>query len=175
MVSRHQVVTQHPRYKVPDYMRGSGRQVASPSWQLFQQYPKAPDDYFGYTRDPNQALWITSEGRMISGSIDNKNPWSDYAHSEVVMAYGMGDNGNEAQLWQQMTGAVRMRRSSLAPDATLNIELYQKPSIPQMRTIAKSVKREGTIYVDYWSGDGKALLSQRVKNAGELKRVLDSV
>ena len=61
----------------------------------------------------------------------------------------------------------------MAPDGTLNIELYDKPTMAQMRTISRAVDREGTIYVDYWSGDGKALLSQRVKNAGELKRRLD--
>ncbi|MHA1286058.1 MAG: hypothetical protein ACTSPB_01520 [Candidatus Thorarchaeota archaeon] len=169
---QHTVKTKHPRYKVPKYIRGLGTRSIQ-TWRVYKSYPNTPVEYFGYTRDPNQALWITIDGRLISGSKNNKNPWSDYQHADIVNAYGYPSSDVEARIWQKSTGAIRMRRSSMSPDATLNIELYQRPTPAQIRAISKAVGREGTIYVDYWDESGNPKISRRVRNAGELKRMLD--
>jgi len=173
---QHNVNTKHPRYQISKYIRGHGqRSQRSSPVQLFQTYPDEPRNFFGTTNDPNQALWIMPDGRMISGSKDNVNPWSDYEHQDVVRAYGLEPSDRLTREWMKVTGAIRMRRTSMAPDATLNLEFFQQPNTSQMRTISRAVNREGSIYVDYWDMDGKPIVSQRVKHAGQLKGLLTGV
>ncbi len=175
MVRRHTVHTRHPRYVVEQYDRGIGAPVSQPSWTLYRQYPDLPADIFGYTNDPNQALWIMPDGGMLSGAKDPSHIWTDYAHKDVVRAYGLSPSENETIKWMQIAKAIRMRRTSMAPDATLNLEMYQVPNESQMRAIVRAVDREGTIYAEFFTGDGKTVFSQRFRNPAELRRMLDTV
>ena len=171
--------------KVKAYVRGSNIRKARRSVVVAQHIGSninnymsdlyAPAKFFGTTKDPNQSLWIMPDGTMISGSAGNKNPWSDYSHADVVKAYGHKPSDTEARLWMKLSKAIRMRRSSMAPDATLNIEMYTVPTSAQMSTISRAVDREGTIYADFWASDDKPIFSDRYRHAGDLRRALDTV
>jgi len=167
----HTVHTRHPRYKISNYVRGGRTAILVSPQTLYESNPYAPLEFFGETRDPNTALWIMPDGRMINGAKKPEHLWPDYSHSDVVTAYGLQSSSSEAKTWQKITGAVRMRISG----ETLNIELYNPPTQAQLRAIAWAKPRRGSLYVDYWSPSGKPIISSRFRNVGELNDMLELI
>lgn len=136
-------------------------------------------DTFYETKNPREALYITSDGKLIDGTGKNQVGQSEWQymndrivdHREVAQTVVDGKGGTDALIdYMNKTGNVRM---SISSDNRLNVDVSKRPTDAQLNAIKKMSGQVDEIIADASTPTGGVLDSGNFKSFSEYKQFID--
>lgn len=122
-------------------------------------------DKFGTTQNPDFALYIFPDGRMLDGSGGLHKTPLKFAHWDVpvdIVDIGEEDSGRYSpnvlmHFFEHQTGSIRVIRGSSAEDATLYVDILAttNPTGMQWKTLGRMKPKRGKIVLEVTAPRGE--------------------